>query len=112
MLDNNNMNNNKNNYKDNYKDNYTDNEINSLEFNEALKIDKRTYFQYYISLLRAKHLLIFSFYTNNDYNPRTIKIIIFLFSFTLLYTVNSLFFQDSTMHKIYEDYGKYNFLFQ
>ena len=92
--------------------NYTDNEINSLIFNEALKIDKRTYFQYYISLLRTKHLLIFSFYTNNDYNPRIIKIIIFLFSFALLYTVNSLFFQDSTMHKIYEDYGKYNFILQ
>ena len=100
-----------NNYSDNYKE-YTDNEINSLKYKEALNIDKRTYIQYYVSLLRTKHLLIFSFYTNNDYNPRIIKINLFLFSFALLYTVNSLFFQDSTMHKIYEDYGKYNFIFQ
>ena len=100
-----------NNYSDNYKE-YTDNEINCLKYKEALNIDKRTYIQYYVSLLRTKHLLIFSFYTNNDYNPRIIKINLFLFSFALLYTVNSLFFQDSTMHKIYEDYGKYNFIFQ
>ena len=100
------------NYGSKNLDNYTDNEINSLEFKEAINIDKRTYIQYYTSLLRAKHLIIFSFYTNNDYNPRIIKIILFLFSFVLLYTVNCLFFQDSTMHKIYEDYGKYNFIFQ
>ena len=35
--------------------NYTDNEMNSLSYNEALKIDKRTYFQYYLSLLKTKH---------------------------------------------------------
>ena len=91
--------------------NLSDNEINSLAYKEAIKIDRRTFGQYYISLLRTKHILIFSFYTN-DYNSKIIKITLFLFSFTLLYTVNSLFFQDSTMHKIYEDYGAFNFIYQ
>ena len=91
--------------------NYTDNEINSLVYKEAIIIDNRTFFQYYISLLKSKHILIFSFYTN-DYNSKIIKITLFLFSFTLLYTVNALFFQDSTMHKIYEDYGAFNFIYQ
>ena len=92
--------------------NYTDNEINSLDFNIAVKIDKRSYLQYYISLLKTKHIAIFTFYTKNDNNSRIIKLTIFLFSFALLYTVNSLFFQDSTMHRIYEDYGAFNFVFQ
>ena len=92
--------------------NYTDNEMNSLSYNEALKIDKRTYFQYYLSLLKTKHLLIFTFYTKNDYNSFVIKISLFYFSFSLLITVNSLFFQDSTMHKIYEDNGLFDFLYQ
>ena len=91
--------------------NYTDNEINSLTYKQAIKIDRRTFSQYYISLLKTKHILIFSFYTN-DYNSKIIKITLFLFSFTLLYTVNSLFFQDSTMHKIYEDYGAFDFIYQ
>jgi hypothetical protein len=33
-------------------------------------------------------------------------------SFALHYTVNALFFDDSNMHQIYEDEGKYNFEYQ
>ena len=99
--------------KSKYKslENYTDNEINSLAYKQAVNLDRRTFSQYYISLLKTKHILIFSFYTN-DYNSKIIKITLLLFTFTLLYTVNSLFFQDSTIHKIYEDYGAFNFIYQ
>ena len=92
--------------------NYTDNEINTLKYKDALIIDNRTFFQYYLSLLKTKHILIFSFYTSNDYNPRTIKIVLFLFTFSLLFFVTSLFFQDSTMHKIYEDNGIFDIIYQ
>ena len=91
---------------------FNDYEINNLFYKEALIYDKRTYFQYYASLLRRKHLLLFAFYTKNDYNSREIKICLFLFSFSLLYTVNAFFFIDSTMHKIYVDEGSYNFIYQ
>ena len=92
--------------------NYNDYEINSLSYKEALIIDKRNYFQYYFSLLRSKHLLIFTFYTSNDYNSTIIKICLFFFSFSLYYFVNALFFTDSTLHVIYEDLGIYNLIFQ
>ena len=92
--------------------NYNDYELNNLNYDEALKIDKRTYIQYYFSLLKLKQILIFTFYTNNDYNSKIIKIILFLFSFSLFFTINALFFNDSTIHKIYEDYGKFNFTYQ
>ena len=46
------------------------------------------------------------------YNPLIIKICIFLFGFALYLTINALFFNDSTIHKIYEDEGKYNFCYQ
>ena len=96
---------------------YTNNEpkdfeINSLEYEEALKLDKRNYFQYYISLLKYNHPLIFSFCICNDYNCSIIKIFLFFFSFSSDLTINALFFNDDTMHKIYQDKGKYNLLFQ
>ena len=87
---------------------YNDSELNLLSYKEALEIDKRTYLQYYLSLLRTKHLLIFTFYTTKDYNSRIIKINLFLFTFILNYTVNGFFFDDSTMHKIYEDGGGFD----
>lgn len=36
---------------------YNDYELNNLGYNIALKNDKRSYFQYYYSLLKMKHLL-------------------------------------------------------
>ena len=79
---------------------FIDKEINSFDYEKALKYDKRSYLQYYISLLKLKHLLIFTFIIKNDYNSRSIKISLFFFSFSLLYTINSFFFQDKTIHKI------------
>ena len=56
--------------------------------------------------------MIFTFYTYNDYNSKIIKIILFLFSLALYYTVNALFFTDSTMHKIYKDKGSFVIIYQ
>ena len=101
----------KNNIMKNYKD-INDYEINSLSYKEAVLYDKRTYYQYYLSLIRVKHIMVFTFYTKSDYNSRSVKINLFLFSFALYYTVNTLFFNDSTMHQIYEDQGNFNFIYQ
>ena len=88
-----------------------DNELNNLPYETALKIDKRSYVQYYFSLLKTNHLLFFNFYSS-DYNSRIIKIDLILLSFIISYAVNGLFFNDETMHKIYEDEGLYNFIYQ
>ena len=75
-------------------------------------MDKRNYVNYYFSLLRRKQLLIFTFYTYNDYNSRTIKICLFFVQISLFFTVNTLFFNDSNMHEIYVDQGEFNFIYQ
>ena len=92
--------------------NYCDVEINSFTYEEALEYDKRSYFQYYMSLLRTKHPLIFSFVSMEDYNSVIIKVSIFLLSFTIYFAINALFFTESTIHQIYEDQGVYNFSYQ
>ena len=91
---------------------YNDFELNTLNYEVAIIIDKRSYLQYYLSLLKRKHILIFTFYTSDDYNSKEIKICLLFFSFALYFTVNALFFNDSTMHKIYEDNGVFNFIYQ
>ena len=91
---------------------FNDFELNSMEFDEALKFDQRTFFQYYVSLLRTKHLLLFAYIPSNDYNSGILKKCIFLFSFSLYYTINALFITDATIHQIYEQKGKYDFLYQ
>jgi len=89
-----------------------DDELNDLEYEKALKIDKRYYCQFYISLLKTKHDILFTFFINNDYNSKMVKIDLLLFNFVLEFTINAFFFSDDTMHQIYEDNGSFNFLYQ
>ena len=89
-----------------------DYELNSLSYNLAVKYDKRTYFQYYCSLLKQKQLILFTFILSNDYNILSIKISLILISFCLYFTINGFFFNDETMHKTYEENGKYDFIFK
>jgi len=91
---------------------YNDEEYNGLSYELALKYDKRNYCQYYFSLLKTKHIIIFTFCNNNDYNSKIVKIDLFLFNLTFFITVNALFFSDETMHRIHEDKGIYDFLYQ
>jgi hypothetical protein len=87
---------------------YKDNEKNSLTYELAIQVDRRTYCEYYISLLRTNHNLISSFCGSDDYNARIIKINLFFNGFTIGYIVNGLFFDDDTMHKIYVTNGSFN----
>ena len=90
---------------------YNDDELNLLSYKLAKLYDKRNYWEYYISLLKIKHILIFSFF-NNDYNSKLIKIDLFFISFITYYTINALFFNDDTIHKIYENKGSFDFIYQ
>ena len=90
----------------------TDYELNWLTYNEAIKYDKRSNCEYYSSLIKSKQLFIFTFCSFNDYNSSIIKKFMFFLSFALHYTTNALFFDESNLHQIYEDEGKFNMAYQ
>ena len=90
----------------------TEVEINDLDYEKALIIDKRTFCQIYFSLLKRGHLILFTFIINDDYNLYQIKILLFIVSFSLFFTINASFFSDNIMDKIYDDNNVFNFVFQ
>ena len=65
---------------------YNDYEINNLDYLKAIMYDNRTYCQYYLSLIKIKHIFIFTFFYDEDYNSKIIKIYIFIFNFLVDYT--------------------------
>ena len=91
---------------------YNDDEINSLPYDLALEYDKRSYCQYYISLIKTKHNFFFSFIYYRDYNSKIIKIDLFFIGFTINYTINALFYNDDTMHNIYINKGSFDIEYQ
>ena len=105
----NNMDNHENMKIENY---YNDYELYNLEYEEAKEHDKRSFLKVFISQIKANFLPIFTFFMKDDYNSTEIVICLFLFGLSLDFAIRALFFTDSTMHKIYKDKGKYNFLYQ
>ena len=90
---------------------YEDYELNLLLYEDAIKYDKRGFCGYYISLIKRKHPLIFHFCQINDYNSIIIKVCLFFLSFSIYYFINTLFFDESTIHQIYENKGIYKFTY-
>ena len=88
-----------------------DAEMNDYEYKEAIKYDKRAFIQVYYSFLTTEHMLL-KIINKNDYNSRVVKAYLFFLDLDLNLVVNALFFNDETMHKILEDDGEYNFIYQ
>jgi hypothetical protein len=80
-----------------------DYEINYLNFDQAVKCDKRTFCEFYCSYIKTKQLLLFSFFDFNSYNSRIVKPVIFFLSFVQHYGINAFFFTDKVMNSIYEN---------
>ena len=90
---------------------YNDTELNMLSYRDAIKYDQRNFLTFYLSVIKSKHNFL-TILNKRDYNSRIIKIFLFSFSFSSCYGVNALFFDDDTMHEIYDQKGEYNFIDQ
>ena len=88
-------------------DNY---ELNNLEYDKAIIFDKRKLIDIYWSLLRREHLVLSTFCNGNDYNIKYIKFARLIFLICTDMALNVFFFADETMHKMFLDYGKYDFI--
>ena len=93
------------------KESYNLFELNTLQYKQALNNEKRKFCEYYASLLKIKHPLIFAFCPIKDYNSRIIKINLFFLSFSIFYAINFGFFDEQILHKLYEDKGKYDIIY-
>ena len=80
---------------------FNDFEMNDLNYNQAVKKDRRSFFEIYSSIIKTTHPICAIFFLEKDYNSKLLRICLFFFSFILDYSINALFFHDSTMHEIY-----------
>ena len=94
------------------KKEYSDYELNELEYNEAIILDKRSLLQVYWASLKREHLIFFTFFNCNDYNLLSIKLSRFIFLIVGDMALNVFFFSDDSMHKLFINYGKYDFFQQ
>ena len=80
-------------------------EINMLPYSEALQKDKRASWEFYISFLKSRHLLLYIIIDDN--NSFVIKLCILLSTFGINIGINTIFFNDSIIQNIYKQNGTY-----
>jgi len=90
----------------------TDYELNELEYYIALKFDKRNFLRTYWYLLKREHIIIFTFFNKNDYNIFSIKLSKLFLAICSDMAFNVFFFSDESMHNIYINRGKYDYIGQ
>ena len=108
----NNIKNNKNSKKKEENEELSNFELNDLDYYDAIKLDKRQFYQIYLSILKREHIIYFTFLSPNDYNLIYVKLAKFFFFVCQDMAMNVIFFSDDSMHKLYASYGKYDFIYQ
>lgn len=91
-----------------YNEALADIEIDLLSYDKAYILDKRGYFGYYWSMLKYRQLILFTFFSYDDYNFIFIKIISFFLLLSLNLAYNAIFFFDNIINEIYDNEGKYS----
>ena len=72
--------------------NFNDFELNDLDYIKAIEYDKRTFLNFYWSLIRREHLIVFTFFSCNDFNILSIKLSKFFFALGTDFALNAVFF--------------------
>ena len=85
-------------------------ELNNLEYEEASELDKRSFCKTYLSVLMREHLILFTFFSCNDYNIFYIKIERFFISVCTDMSMNGLFFIHESMHRKYAENEDFTFI--
>ena len=84
-------------------------ELYDLDYDGAIKKDKRTYCQYSCSLIKQNHPIVSTFFYNNDYNSKLLKINVFVLSFIICYNSCVFFYDQEKLSEIYKSNNAYKY---
>ena len=74
---------------------FENDELNNMSFENAIKYDKRKFCEYYWNQLKEKQSIINTFFTYTPMRPFSIKVIVFIFSISVIFALNCLFITES-----------------
>ena len=80
---------------------YTDTDIDDLEFEDALKTDKRTFCEYFYDRFLEEQIIMDTFVNRETLKPMTIKIIILLLNIELYFVINGLFYSEDYVSDLF-----------
>ena len=95
--------------KENIRNKISDDEINEylktdldeMDYDDAVKFDKRTFMEYFKDRIVEKQMLANTFCNKESLIPISIKIILFLLNIDLYFSINGLFYSEEYLIELY-----------
>ena len=88
---------------------YLKRDIDEMEYDDAIKLDKRTFCEFFDKKLKEKQIIMNTFYYNEKLRPKSIKIILFLLNIDLYFVINGLFFNEEYISQLFNSNEKETF---
>jgi hypothetical protein len=88
---------------------YLKTDIDDLEYEDAIRKDKRNFSQFLKEKLQVNQIILNTFITKEPLIPRTIKILLFILDVDLYLFVNALFFNEDYISEVFHSTKKEEF---
>ena len=76
-------------------------DLDYLEFDDAIKMDKRDFCEFLIEKLKKDQIIMDTFYNKENLIPSSIKIILLLLNIDLYFVVNGFFFNEEYLSQLF-----------
>jgi len=88
---------------------YLSTEIDEMDFDDAIKKDKRKFLEFLLDNLKNKQITLNTFNAKEPLKPRTIKIMLYILDLVLYLFINGLFFDEEYISEIFKIEEEENF---
>ena len=90
-------------------DDYLKTDLDDLEYDDAIKKDKRSFFEFLCQRLYEKQIILNTFCFKDNLRPMSIKIILQLLTIDLYFVINGLFFGEEYLSELFNSTEKETF---
>ena len=80
---------------------YLKTDVEDMEFEDALKYDKRGFCEYFLEKFKEEQIIMDTFFNSEALKPMTIKIIILLLNIILYFVINGLFYSEAYVSDLF-----------
>ena len=80
---------------------YLSTDPDDMDYDDAIKLDKRAFCQFFVDKLKVNQMLLNTFYTKDPLRPRPLKIILFILVIELYFFINGLFFNEDYISQMF-----------
>ena len=76
-------------------------DLDDLEYDDAIKYDKRTFFEFLSDRLKERQIIMDTFFKKENLRPISIKVILLLLNIDLYFVINGLFYNEEYISELF-----------